>query len=55
MYYINTLKLGKNLALLKPMSIIVKWFVVDRNRCNMAAKFGVFVDELPTLVWLPKL
>ena len=30
--------------------------VVDRHRCNMAAKFGVFVDEkyskLPTLYWL---
>ena len=33
--------------------------VVHRHRCQMAAKFGVFVDEdhskLPTLNWLPKL
>ena len=32
---------------------------VDRHRCHMAAKFGVFVDEdhskLPMLYWLPKL
>ena len=33
--------------------------IVDRHRCLMAAKFGLFVDEdhskLPTLYWLPKL
>ena len=33
--------------------------VVDRHRCHMAAKFGLFVDEdhsiFPTLYWLPKL
>ena len=33
--------------------------VVDRHRCHMAAKFGLFVDEdhskLSTLYWLPKL
>ena len=33
--------------------------IVDRHRCHMAAKFGVFVDEdhsrLPTLYWLPEL
>ena len=33
--------------------------VVNRHRCHMAAKFGLFVDEdhskLPTLYWLPKL
>ena len=33
--------------------------IVDRHRCHMAAKFGVFVDEddskLPTIYWLPKL
>ena len=32
---------------------------VDRHRCHMAAKFGVFVDEdhsrFPTVYWLPKL
>ena len=31
--------------------------IVDRHRCHMAAKFGLFVDEdhskLPTLYWLP--
>ena len=34
-------------------------YIVDRHRCHMAAKFGLFVDEdhskLPTLYWLPKL
>ena len=33
--------------------------IVDRHRCHMAVKFGLFVDEdhskLPTLYWLPKL
>ena len=33
--------------------------IVDRHRCHMAAKVGLFVDEdhseLPTLYWLPKL
>ena len=33
--------------------------IVDRHRCHMAAKFGLFDDEdhikLPTLYWLPKL
>ena len=33
--------------------------IVDRHRCHIAAKFGLFVDEdhskLPTLYWLPKL
>ena len=33
--------------------------IVDRHRCHMTAKFGVFVDEdpskLPELYWLPKL
>ena len=32
---------------------------VDRHRCHMAAKYGLFVDEdhskLPKLYWLPKL
>ena len=36
-----------------------KTSIVDRHRCHMAAKFGLFVDEdhskLPTLYWLPKL
>ena len=33
--------------------------IVDRHRCHMAVKFGLFVEEdhskLPTLYWLPKL
>ena len=33
--------------------------IVDRHRCQMSAKFGVFIDEdhskLPTLYWLHKL
>ena len=33
--------------------------VVDRHRCHMAARLGMFVDEdhskLPPLYWLPKL
>ena len=33
--------------------------IVDRQRCHMAAMFGLFVDQdhsnLPTLYWLPKL
>ena len=33
--------------------------IVDRHRCHMAAKFGLFVDEdhskLPTFYWLPQL
>ena len=33
--------------------------IVDRHRCHMPAKFGLFVDEdqskFPTLYWLPKL
>ena len=33
--------------------------VVERHRCIMASKFGVFVDEdhskLPSFYWLPKL
>ena len=41
----------------KSMSIIMlqKRYVVDRHRCPITAKFGVFVDEdkskLPTLSW----
>ena len=33
--------------------------VIDRHKCHMAAKFGVFVDEnhnkIPTMYWLLKL
>ena len=66
MDYFYTIK--KNLALPKDMSItelmrrlslisIDETSVVDKHRCHMAAKLGVFVDEvhskLPTLYWLP--
>ena len=38
--------------------LLDKSSVVDRHRCHMAAKFGVFVGEdnskLPALYWLPK-
>ena len=54
--------LSKNLALQKHISItgrLDETSIVDRHRCHMAAKFGLFVDEdqskLPTLYWLPKL
>ena len=33
--------------------------IINRHRCHMAAKFGLFDDEdhskLPELYWLPKL
>ena len=33
--------------------------IIDRHRCHMAAKFGLFLDKdhskLPMLYWLPKL
>ena len=55
MYYINTLKQ----ELSTEHNLVEEKSVVDRHRCNMAAKFGVFVDEdhskLPTLNWLAKL
>ena len=40
-------------------NLLDKKSVVDRHRCHIAAKFGVFVYEdhskIPTLYWLPKL
>ena len=49
-----------------PQTLSIGWHnrldemsIVDRHRCHMSAKFGVFVDDdhskLPTLYWLPKL
>ena len=58
-YYINTLK--QELSTAKPYehNRLDETSIVDRHRCPMAAKFGLFVDEyqskLPTLYWLPKL
>ena len=53
---------SKNLTMQNHMSItdlMRSLSIVDRHRCHMSAKFGVFVDEdhrkLPTLYWLPKL
>ena len=58
MYYINTLRQELSTAKTYGHNLLEEKFVVDRHRCNMAAKFGVFVDEyhskLPTLYWLPK-
>ena len=58
MYYINTLKQELGTAKTYEHNLLDEMFVVDRHRCHMAAKFGVFVDEdhskLPTLYWLPK-
>ena len=40
-------------------NLLDKKSVVDRHRCHMAAKVGIFVDEdhrkLHTLYWIPKL
>ena len=59
MYYINTLKQELGTAKTYEHNLLDEKSVVDRHRCHMAAKFGVFVDEdqskLPTLYWLPKL
>ena len=58
-YYINTLKQELSTAKTYEHNRLDETYIVDRHRCHMAAKFGVFVDEdyskLPTLYWLPKL
>ena len=59
MYYINTLKQELSTAKTYEHNRLDETSIVDRHRCHMAAKFGLFVDEdhskLPTLYWLPKL
>ena len=45
MYYINTLKQGLSTAKTYEHNLLDERYVVDRYRCHMAAKFGVFVDE----------
>ena len=59
MYYINTLKQEHDTAKTYEHILLDERSIIDRLRCHMAAKFGVFVDEdqskLPTLYWLPKL
>ena len=59
MYYINTLKKELSTAKTYEHNRLDETSVVDRHRCHMAAKFGVFVDEdhskLRALHWLHKL
>ena len=59
MYYINTLKQELSIANTNEHNLLDKRYVVDRHRCHMTVKFGVFNDndhsKLPTLYWLPKL
>ena len=59
MYYINTLKQELSTAKTYEHNLLEEKIVIGRHRCNMTAKFGVFVDEdhskLHTLYWLPKL
>ena len=58
-YCINTLKQKLNTAKTYEHNKLDETSIVDRHRCHMAAKFGLFVDEghskHPTLYWLPKL
>ena len=56
---INTLKQEISTAKTYEHNRLGETSIVDRHRCHMAAKLGVFVDEdkskLPTIYWLPKL
>ena len=58
-YYINALKQELSTAKIYEHNTLDETSIVNRHRCHMAAKFGLFVDEdlskLPTLSWLPKL
>ena len=58
MYYINNLEQELSTAKTYQHNLLEETSVVDRHRCDMAVKFGVFVDEdhskLPTLYWLQK-
>ena len=55
----NILKQNLSTSKTNEHNLLDEKSVVDRHRCHMAAKFGVFVDEdhskLPKLYWLPKL
>ena len=59
MYYINTLKQELGTATPYEHNLLDERSVINRHRCHMAAKLGVFVDEdhseLPALYWLSKL
>ena len=58
-YFINTLKQELSTAQTYEHNRLDETSIVDRHRCHMAVKIGVFVDEdhskLPTIYWLPKL
>ena len=58
-YYINTLRQELSTAKTYEHNRFEETSIVDKHRCHMAAKFGLFVDEdhskLPTLNWLPEL
>ena len=56
MYYINTLKQELSTSKTYEHNLFDKRYEVDRHRCHMATKFGVFEDhsKLPTLYRLPK-
>ena len=67
MYFTNTLKQELSTAKTNVHNMFdetfvvdnIETFVVDKHRCHMVNKFGVFVDEdhskLSTLYWLYKL
>ena len=59
MYYINTLKQELGTAKTPEHNLLDEKSVNDRDRCHMAAKFGVLVDEdhskLPSLPKLHKI
>ena len=61
MNYINTLKQEFGTAKTYEHTMLEETFDVDRHRCHIAAKFGVFVDKvhtcckLPASYWFPKL
>ena len=58
-YYNNTLKPELSTGKTYEHNWLDERYVVDRHRCYMSAKLGVFVDEdhckIPTLYWLAKL
>ena len=58
-YYIDTFKQELSTAKIYEHNRLGETSIVDRHRCHMATKFGVFVDEdhskLPLLYWFPKL
>ena len=53
MYQVNTQKQELSTAKTYQQNMLDEWSVVDRHRCHMDDKVGVFVDEdynnLPTL------